>query len=417
MIKLLVSRRARLIGVAAASTALAALGAVTPAPAGADPIAKSAYVGVGSDTTQDVFNALAGAAPYSVPSTGGTVKGFDPIISSAASGSKGIVSWDAQDPAGQTCIAPKYNFSVIDRPNGSGDGQKALSRAIDGGAWTKSLGCGSAAGNVTGAIDFARSSSGPPSAFPGTTLSFIPFARDGLTYAYVAHAGADLSALTTTELRALYGTANVASTGKILNLRGTGHDVFACMVQSGSGTGRFWDTAMGNNGSGATASASAAASGCGSSFQENGYNAWAASTFISTLTATQDAVIPFSAGAWISQANGVTVDQSSNGRTGGDKLGAIDNTPAITGAAPNEAPNPTFYASTTYGRDLYVVVQTSRVPAIGGDAGLKSLFRGATSAICSASAQTSINKFGFSSATAKPCGTTGDSTLQSGLVF
>ena len=134
------------------------------------------------------------------------------------------------------------------------------------------------------------------------------------------------------------------------------------------------------------------------------------------MTATQDAVIPFSAGSWISQANGVANDRSANGRSGTDKIGAIDAVSPITGTAPNEAPNSTYYASTTYGRDLYIVVPTSKVPNIGGDAGLKSLFKGPASAICSAASQTLINKFGFSSATAKPCGTTGDATLQSGLV-
>jgi hypothetical protein len=220
-------------------------------------------------------------------------------------------------------------------------------------------------------------------------------------------------------LKALYGTTGTATSGVITNFRLTGHDVFACMVQGGSGTGKFWDKAMGNDGTGTTAHLSAVHSGCNASvdYEENGYNSWAASAFITGLTATQDAVIPFSAGSWISQANGVANDRSANGRTGGvDLLGAIDGVAPTTGTAPSEAPNATYYASTTYGRDLYVVVPTSKVPAIGGDAGLKSLFRGGTSVICSSASQTLINKFGFSSATAKPCGTTGDATLQSGLV-
>lgn len=418
MVKSRFRKGAGLLGIAAVTTAVAALGGGIPSPVSADPIAKTAYVGVGSDTIQDVFNALSGAAPYSPG--GGTVKGYDPIISSTASGNRGVVSWDAFDAAtpAVTCITPKYNFGVIDRPNGSGDGQKALSRAIDGGLWTKGTGCSTTVGNATGAIDFARSSSGPNGSFPGTTLTFIPFARDGLSYAYVAHAGADLSALTTAELHSLFGTGNLASSGTIPNFRSTGHAVFACMVQGGSGTGKFWDKAMGNAGDGATSHASAVAGGCNASvdYEENGYNTWSASTFVAGLSATQDAVIPFSVGSWISQANGVAVDRSATGRSSGDKLGAVDGVAPTTGSAPTEAPNATYYASTTYGRDLYVVVATSKVPSIGGDAGLKSLFRGATSEICKAPAQATINKFGFSSVTAKPCGTTGDATLQSGLV-
>jgi hypothetical protein len=422
MIRFLSKRRARTAGFLAVSTAMLAVTTSAMLPAHADPISRTAYVGVGSDTIQDVMNALAGAAPY-VPPAGITPTFYTPatgmLVSSAATGSKTVVSWDAVDPAnGSTtsCITPKLGLPSIDRPNGSGDGQKALSRAIDAGSWTKGFGCGSGAGNVTGSVDFARSSSGPPSAFPGTVLSFIPFSRDGVSYAFVQHGTGDISALTSANLKTLYGTGGVASSGTLT--LGNGDTVFACMVQGGSGTGKFWDKAMGNDGTGTTSHTSAVNSGCNASvdYEENGYNSFLASAFVTGLTATQDAVIPFSAGSWISQANGVANDRSANGRSGTDKIGAIDAVSPITGTAPSESPNSTYYASTTYGRDLYIVVPTSKVPNIGGDAGLKSLFKGPASAICSAASQTLINKFGFSSATAKPCGTTGDATLQSGLV-
>jgi hypothetical protein len=431
---------ARLAAVAAASTSLLTLGGgVQSIPvAHADPLSSHALVGVGSDTIQDLFNAFAGAAPVASSTT--APKGFTPLVSSVGTKSVGVVSWDAIDPQNPTtsfCIVPKANEPQIDRPNGSADGQKALSRSIDGGAWTKSEGCGSALGNVSGAIDFARSSAGPSSSFPGTVLSFIPFARDGVSYAFFDHGNGDAVNLTTANLHTLYGTGGVP-TGGTLTL-GNGDVIHACMVQAGSGTGKFWDKAMGNAGDGATSTASAVASGCNAAgvlpptgYEENGYNSWVTSTYVAGLAAGQDAIIPFSGGQWIAQANGAGVDRSSMGRgvteTGQtglvDALGAITDgatalgTPNIINATPPpaESPNATFYASTTYGRDLFVVVPTSQL-AVGANPALASLFKGAGSAICSAAAQTTIKAFGFSFPPVDhACGTNGVAALQSGLV-
>ena len=168
MVKSRFRKGAKLAGIAAVSTVVFSLNSFAPTPVSADPISRFAFVGVGSDTTQDVTNGLSGIAPYPIGAAGGTPKGYNPLVSSSATGTKGIVSWDAFDASTTptACITPKSGFPAVDRPNGSGDGQKALSRSIDGGAWTKGLGCNASAGNLTGAIDFARSSSGPPSTFP-----------------------------------------------------------------------------------------------------------------------------------------------------------------------------------------------------------------------------------------------------------
>jgi hypothetical protein len=266
---------------------------------------------------------------------------------------------------------------------------------------------------VFGQIDFARSSAGPASFPAGTTLTFLPFARDGITFAYFDHGSNELNNLTTAQLQALYGTGNVSTTG-IITL-GNGHTVAACMVQSGSGTGKFWDKAMGNAGNGTTAHASAVASGCNASvdYEENGANSWLASTFISTLPATEDAVIPFSAGQWIAQLNQASLDRTSTGCTGGVGLGQIDGVNPRVATNPScttgQALNATYYANLTYGRDLYIVVPTSKL-GVPGDPGLKSLFLGSGSAICSAAAGTTIQNFGFSTATAAACGSTGQTS-------
>ena len=381
-----------------ASTAMLMLGNVvtTSRPAGADPLFPQSYVGVGSDTIQDVMNALSGAAPYSAPGGTGKVNFYTPIHSSQTTGSKTITSWDAVDPGtgAAGCLTPKIGFPQIDRPNGSAQGHIALSRAIDGGAYHPTANCGASStttNNVIGAIDFARSSAGPSSFPAGTQITDIPFARDAVTYAYFDHGSNEIAALTTAQLQALYGTGGVATGGTITLTNG--HTVFACMVQSGSGTGKFWDKAMGNSGNGAIASQSANTSGCGSTYEENGANSFLTSTFVSGLTSTQDVVIPFSVGSWISQLNGVANDRSSTGNTGGVSLGSIDGTAPTTGTKPSLAPNSTFYANTTYGRDLYILVATSRIGTFG-DGGLKSLFVGSSSALCAASS--TINLFGFS---------------------
>jgi hypothetical protein len=264
---------------------------------------------------------------------------------------------------------------------------------------------------VFGQIDFARSSAGPASFPAGTTLTFLPFARDGVSFAFVGTTAAtDIGNLTTAQLQSLYGTGNVATTGQITV---NGHTVFACMVQSGSGTGKFWDKALGNAGNGATAHQSSVNSGCNASvdYEENGANSWATSTFITaTVAAGNEAVIPFSAGQWIAQLNQASLDRSSSGCSGGVGLGSIDgvNPRTTTGCGTGQALNATYYANTTYGRDLYIVVPTSKL-GVPGDPGLKSLFLGASSAICTAAAST-IQTFGFSTATAAACGSTGQTS-------
>lgn len=404
------------VGLAAAATAFATIGFPVHS-ATADPLLSRALVGVGSDTTQDVFNGFAGFS---------NGKGFDPLLSSSTTGSTPIASWDAVATPNTTCITPKLGFAPIDRPNGSGDGQKVLSRADTNTRWDKNLGCSPTAltSNVAGAVDFSRSSSGPNPGFPGNTLTFIPFARDGLGYAFVDKNGNGTftGGLTTDELRTGYGTGGVASpTGTFTH---AGETVRVCGLNPASGTIKSWDKDMGNTAAnGATVNTSAANSGCGTGYEEHDGNGWFNSSFITNLPANENAIIPFSGAQWVAQGNGVAVDRTSAARTGGVDLGSITVCPCTpgtdigkpyTGTVPTLAPNPAYNADATFGRDMYVVVPTSKVPAIGGDAKLKSLFRGATSAICTSGTAT-ITKFGFTSPSVA-CGTTGVAALQSGYV-
>jgi hypothetical protein len=268
---------------------------------------------------------------------------------------------------------------------------------------------------VAGQIDFARSSRGPNNT---TTrlLTYIPFSRDAVSYAYIQHGTQSITQLTTAQLTALYSNT---STGTI-NVGGD--TVRACLAQTGSGTTSFFLGAIGV--SQATAVSAATASGCFTApgVEENGGDAFL--TKANSVNTTDDFVINFSAGSWISQANGAALDRSAAARTAGvdlgnpDQIGGAGNKP-YTGTAPNEVPNATFYNFTsgtavgTYGRNLYIVVSTSRIGTFG-DAGLKSLFVGGTSAICSAAAQTTVNKFGFLTLNGT-VGTCGATTLTGAL--
>lgn len=407
----------RMAGALAVSTTLLTVGNLAISrPVSADPGFVSSYVGVGSDTLQDLFNAYQGVEPSPGAETTQQVQGFTPLFSSLATKNKTVSSFDAVDPANPTtpgCITAKLNGASFDRPNGSSDGVTALSHALDGTGWSKAGVCANVAGNVTGQIDFARSSR-DHNAVAGTNLTFIPFARDALSFAFFDHNTGHLALLTKTQLNQLYTSA----TGTIT----VGTDtVKACITQNGSGTTKFWETAIGVTSS--QAETASQASGCttapSSTLEENGGNAF--DTFATGLPAGTDAVVDFSVGSWIAQANGAALDRSATARADHIDLGAIDpGTGSLgkpySGTPGTEVPSTTFYGDTTFGRNIFVVVSTSRLSGLHADAGLVSLFSGTSSSICSTAAQTTAHTFGFDSLTAAE-GTCGDTSAarQAGL--
>ena len=155
--------------------------------AGADPKQLTAAVGVGSDTTQDVMNAMTGF-------TNGL--NYTPIQSSAASNARQIISFDAvpPPPLTGTCITTKTGAPTMNRPQGSSQGRRALSRAIDGTGYGTAL-CGGPV-NINGLVQFARSSAGPTAGDTGTNLTYVPFGRDGVSFAYYRASGGAPGGLT-----------------------------------------------------------------------------------------------------------------------------------------------------------------------------------------------------------------------------
>jgi len=200
--------RHRTARIGAAGIALAAA-AFSIGTAAADPQGSPTYrqlAGVGSDTTQDVINAVANNV---------TISGTKVLGSYNATGSSQITTKDPSTTPGCT----------INRPNGSGQGRSAL---------LASLQANSGSGN--GCLDFSRSSSlnlAPSS----PSLTYVPFARDTVSYAVTPDSVVPRT-LALSDLRSYYHCDP--------NFVGSGpnYDVTPILPQSGSGTRSYWETTM-----------------------------------------------------------------------------------------------------------------------------------------------------------------------------
>ena len=364
----------------------------------ADPKQLTAAVGVGSDTTQDVMNAMTGF-------TNGV--NYTPIQSTSASGYRQVISFDAVPPAGvaDACITPKVGGPTFARPNGSGAGKNALSRAQDGTKYGN-VACGGVQ-DVAGLVDFARSSAGPTSGDTGTALTYIPFGRDGVSFAYYRAAGSPVTSLTRAQLTTIFTSTTGATT--IGGVR-----ILPCGIQTSSGTYKFWNTVT----TASTTAENTATTECnnllgvGTRAEENDGTALKArGDAAEAATAGTQVIIGFSAGSFIAKSN-LVAPGTPPAAVG---IGSIDDgaTPAVitspvTGVAPNLAPNTTFYASTIYGRNVYNIFPTAVIASAFGNDDLKSLFSGSTSAVCTNGA--TIAKFGF-----QTISTCGDITLKGSL--
>jgi ABC-type phosphate transport system substrate-binding protein len=388
---MLTSSTKKRLGMALVGIALVGAGALT-SPAKADPKQLTALVGVGSDTVQDVANALAGT-------TNGLY--YDPVHSSVASGSRQLISFDAFSPTNVSdlCITTKTGGPTFIRPNGSGAGQKALSRAQDFTGWGTTAACGGIH-DVSGQIDFARSSSKPDSANPGSALTFIPFGRDAVSFAYYSKTGTPVTTLTPAQLTTLFTTGPQTIGG----IR-----IVPCGIQSGSGTYKFWLGLTGNN-SGQEITATAECNGLvnptgtlGGRLEEN--DGTALKLRGDTGNAGDEYIVGFSAGSFIAKTNLV----APGAPPAGVGIGSIDfggttgvQSP-IAGTGTSLTPNATFYGDANFGRKVYTVWPTGNIdPAVIGNNDIKTLVVGSTSAVCSAT--TTIQKFGFLSL-GTSCGT------------
>lgn len=405
MLRSIFPRRVARTAVAVAAVAGLASGALLSAsPVSADPRQfTSALVGVGSDTTQEIIGALAGENNNT---------DYTPLSTTAATGRLQIVSWKAIPPG--SCITPKAPGATFSRPNGSTGGRRALSRAIDGGSFGTTA-CGGAK-PVSGLVDFARSSAlGTTS---GTDLTFIPFGRDAVSYAFTTRGTATaLPSMTRGELIQVFSAA-AGSTGT--NIRGT--QVIPCGLNTSSGTHAFWrDTALAVT----TTQENNATNHCNTlggtvaSTRIEEHDSAALVAKANSLGGNAMYIAGHSASTWIAQKNGVAPSRLGVGADLGDVSdngsGANLGTP-VNGTAPNMTPNSSFYNDPTFGRYVYNVFDSNRVqPGTIGNAGLKQMFVGPTSQVCSAAAQTTVRRYGLSSLTGTGADECGNTVTQRGL--
>lgn len=325
-----------LLGAGAASATVATDPSSTPA--------KSDLVGVGSDTTQDVVG-LAG----SKLKKSGIVANFN-----ATDPDQQLWSFDA---FGSASIVPAEGCAEMVRPNGSSAGVAALKADQSAG-----LGC----------IDYARSSRVKNPATDGD-LVFVPFARDGVTWAAFpksagskkSNAPADLS---TAELASIYSctVTNWKQVG------GKNAAIKPYLPQSGSGTRSFWLAAIGVATPGACVNQPAG-------FPENDGSAVPAAD-------RAGAIIPYSIAKHIAQSKGV-----------GEDVRAKSTVRKIDGASPvvKNKLNPDF--APAFLRQVFNVIK----PADQGTEAFDAVF--ATDGFICSNPKI-VETFGFGKLTGASCG-------------
>jgi len=325
----------------------AVAGLVLATPANADPVSNS-YVLVGSDTLQDVTNALANGTQITGPF----------VRSLADQGAIG--SFDA---FGSAAIQTKSTGPYFARPAGSSDGIRALSRSIDGNTFD-------VANNTTpkiainAQVDIARSSSGPGSAQNATgPLAYIPFGRDAVSYAIAPGTAPGLEQLTTAQLTQIYNCTLTSINGVAIK---------PVLPQSASGTRKFFLSAIGVSSPASCVNASNLAENDGTVITEPGQ------------------IIPFSVASWVAQKSGAAQD-----RTGSATLGsALGSTSPITGSGNAITPNAAYYGNATWGRDTYLVVEYARID------GSNAKFDASLADLVDATKAKSLANFGSGPATA-----------------
>jgi hypothetical protein len=321
--------------VAVAATFGMALSCISMVPAQADPVSNS-YAIVGSDTLEDVVAAIV----HGTSVTGSSVR--------LTSGGNSLGSFDA---TGSLNIITKPYGPKFARPNGSGDGTKALSRSMDGLPWTTANTPGSVtAVTITGQVDIARSSAGATENATGALL-YVPFGRDALGYAYGAADGATpmaagLDSMTKAQLLDFYSCAGATTAGSRVSLAGS--QVMPIIPQAGSGTYKDFLAKVGITAARAQTSVDI---GCAKFGQEHD---------ASTLATNEFTIM--SASRWVAMSNGASVKkQSALANMAGVATTAGTAVAAVDGVAGALSPNVAYYADATWGRDTFIVVEYARV--------------------------------------------------------
>lgn len=341
----------------------------------AEPVSNS-YVVVGSDTIEDVLNALVNGTAI----TGATVR----VTQNGAT----LGSFDA---TGGPSIITRPGGVRFSRPNGSSEGFQALSASISTDPATQiftsgtyqPVGVASVAKtavpnywmakslrniNIFGQVDIARSSSSLPASTvlnANGTIARIPFGRDAFGLAFtpslatkVCDAGQDSDAgtgcapyLTTAQIKTIFD-ANGAGAFSTLTIGTTEVPVKGIMPQQGSGT--YNDFTKSANTNKAQEAGNFAAG-------EIGYSQEHDATGL-----TGDQVMPMSASRWIAMKNGASFNRAGTAVLGSVFTATTQGASPIVGAAGSMTPSLAYYADTTWGRDTFLFVERARITS--GDA-------------------------------------------------
>ena len=366
-----------------AATTVAAVTAMMATPALADPPSgvtpgPTDVVGVGSDTTEFVFDQL--SADYNATHTTGKLYSWD-----ALNPSNGAQGDPIQLKSGSTnCNIP--------RPFGSSAGITALENTLKTGTHP--------------CINYARSSRGRATTDP-TTISFINVAGDAVTYATQPGSHAPKN-LTTADLTGIFNCTITKWNQIPGNSGGSTATIAAMLPQNGSGTRSFFLGALGLTAPGSCVSTSATVQGAAG----NGANTLEENEGVDpSLNLNKTNVIfPFSVGKWIAEkfhsASCGTIANcfahpTSCTPTGGQNvfgcnthgtmvLNSINGTAPTTGTGGQTVINSGF--TSTFSRLLYAVVNAPQgtVPS-----GLAKYF-GPKGFICtSTKAKNHLKKYGF----------------------
>lgn len=317
-----------------AAAAMASSLAVIAPMASADPVGSPQFrdlAGVGSDTTQDVLNALSEVV---------TISGTKVIGSYNASGTPA----QFQTKSNATCT---YNRSEV---VGSGAGVGKLQDSLEN------------VDGKQGCLDFARSSSNNAASFPANPpggpgrMSYVPFAVDALTFA-IRDDSPLPNSLSVADLRAIYDCQLPPT------------DVKPIIPQAGSGTRQFFLQQLGYT-SAEIANFNATTHPC-VTFNDAQNNPILENT--GTLLTNSLNIAPYSVAQYQSQINRVIPDV--HGRT---VLGQIDGKVATQLAT-----------DATMKRDVYNVIPFSKE----GAAPWSTVFVGPNSLVCQA--PSTITRLGF----------------------
>ncbi|MFJ8492647.1 Ig-like domain repeat protein [Streptomyces sp. NPDC094038] len=372
-------RRASVVATAVVVTTLASGITLTSGAAYADPgagITTHQLVGVGSDVTQDVLDALAGE----------TVNGTSYASSAVTADGYTLASYDATEPGtGSTTsqIQTRTGGPKFLRPNGANAARVALSDSVAGGNYAVSGSANDGTVDIKDQIDFARNTSAP--AVAGSALTAVPYARDAVGF---AAKGSALAQLTKQQLHDIY-------TGALTEINGV--TIHPFIPNSGSGTRSFFQKAIG-----------VTDAQLGSNVDTLDYNGKAVQqNRLDDVIENDGDLVPLSVASFVAQHNGTAQDRSSTAVAGGAFVGALDEEnsgtytqPVIDNADGSLSSNPDFFADTTFGRDVSNVVATRAIDptSVFFNQALYDVFvtdGDHKAALASVTAQSVIEKFGF----------------------